>query len=795
MTDGDRRVQDARSAQIQDITERKRAEAALRESEERFRSLIETSADGILLTDLEGRVVLCNQQMAVLHGFNRAEDLVGKSAMTLVAPEYRQRAVNNTRQVIETGSIRDIEYILLRQDGSRFPAEVSASVVLGPEGQPQSVLSVTRDTTPRKQVQEELATHARQQAAVAELGQRALVGADLPVLINTAIQLVVQMLGVEYCKVLRLLPDGRAMLFQGGTNVKAAPAGPPAPEGKAQADYILLSRDPLVLDEDLGAGIPLNGSASPSQGIINGASVILPGKDQSLGILGAYTARQRTFTEDDLNFLQAIANVLAEAIERTHADEALRSSEERYRTLFENAVEGIAVLTEEHVALANPAFAQILGYDDARAVAGLTVSDLMPPRLRGMADWFQQWQSSAVSLPRFQSCASRRDGAEIDVLVYGVAIVYDGCPAVLIFLHDISEQLRNEQRVAAIRQIGQAITASLDLDEIFSRIVQGLERLLPFDQASLSLLEDEQRFCVTRSPIPADARADLPRLSTPLVMQGRIIGTLDLVSLGPNRYSSRDDDLLQQLAPQVSIAVENARLYHEVRAGRQRLQSLSYRLVKVQEAERRHIARELHDEVGQALTGLKLLLEMMSRQSPEAVQDSLVEAQAVANDLLARVREMSLNLRPAMLDDLGLLPTLLWHIERYSALTNVRVVFKHTQLEGRFPPEVETAAYRLVQEALTNAARHAGVSEVTVRLWATSDTLGVQVQDHGQGFDVDAALAVGESSGLSGMRERAALLGGHLSVESSPGAGACLTAELPLRVPSEQRKSTRSSQI
>jgi len=159
------------------------------------------------------------------------------------------------------------------------------------------------------------------------------------------------------------------------------------------------------------------------------------------------------------------------------------------------------------------------------------------------------------------------------------------------------------------------------------------------------------------------------------------------------------------------------------------------------------------------------------------------------------VREMSLNLRPAMLDDLGLLPTLLWHIERYSALTNIRVAFKHTQLEGRFPPEVETAAYRLVQEALTNAARHADAREVTVRLWATADVLGVQVEDNGVGFDVQAALSAGESSGLSGMRERVALLAGHLNLESSPGAGTCLTAELPLGAPSESSKSNPASQI
>jgi signal transduction histidine kinase len=145
---------------------------------------------------------------------------------------------------------------------------------------------------------------------------------------------------------------------------------------------------------------------------------------------------------------------------------------------------------------------------------------------------------------------------------------------------------------------------------------------------------------------------------------------------------------------------------------------------------------------------------------------------------MARARKLSLDLRPGMLDDLGLLPALLWHIEHYTAQTHVRVIFKHSGLEGmRFAPEVETAAYRVVQEALTNAARHARVSEAAVRVWADGHTLAIQVEDRGAGFDPETVLAASGTSGLAGMRERAMLLGGQLTVESRPGAGTRLTAE------------------
>ncbi|MGZ3438309.1 MAG: sensor histidine kinase [Polyangia bacterium] len=196
--------------------------------------------------------------------------------------------------------------------------------------------------------------------------------------------------------------------------------------------------------------------------------------------------------------------------------------------------------------------------------------------------------------------------------------------------------------------------------------------------------------------------------------------------------------------------------------------------VLLEEAERRHIAKELHDEVGQSLTALKLRLQVADPS------EQVVQARSLVDELLTRVSNLSLDLRPAMLDDLGLLPALVWLFERYTTQTSVKVEFAHAGIEGRMSPIVETAAFRIVQEALTNVARHAGAPTVNVRVWRDGAALAVQIADSGKGFDVAAALAAGKSSGLSGMRERAGALGGKMEIESSAAGGTRLTAELPL---------------
>ncbi len=163
------------------------------------------------------------------------------------------------------------------------------------------------------------------------------------------------------------------------------------------------------------------------------------------------------------------------------------------------------------------------------------------------------------------------------------------------------------------------------------------------------------------------------------------------------------------------------------------------------------------------------------------MREQLKEAETLTQQVLGQVRELSLDLRPAMLNKLGLVPTLRWHIDRYTKQTDIEVDFKHLGCEQRLDAQVEIAAYRVVQEALTNVARHAGTARVTVRLMANQQRLLVEIEDQGQGFDWKHVMAT--STGLSSMQERVGLLSGVLRIETSPERGTHIFAELPLKAP------------
>jgi signal transduction histidine kinase len=276
------------------------------------------------------------------------------------------------------------------------------------------------------------------------------------------------------------------------------------------------------------------------------------------------------------------------------------------------------------------------------------------------------------------------------------------------------------------------------------------------------------------------------QLTSDVQVYGERIGSVEIFYLeekpdsdvGP--FLHEEQYLLNAIAKFLGETLERRRAEDERIRYAAQLQALSQRLLDVQETERRAIARELHDHIGQLLTGLKLTLEMRAPLLGEEAKEHLDQARRLVHDLLARMRNLSLDLRPTMLDDLGVLPALLWHFERFTAQTGVQVDFKHAGLDGRrFAPAVETAAFRMVQEALTNVARHAGVQQVTVRSWSDPETLRVMIEDHGAGFAPQAIPAT--SHGLVGMRERVIALGGQLTIDSAPGAGTCLMAELPLR--------------
>jgi signal transduction histidine kinase len=212
---------------------------------------------------------------------------------------------------------------------------------------------------------------------------------------------------------------------------------------------------------------------------------------------------------------------------------------------------------------------------------------------------------------------------------------------------------------------------------------------------------------------------------------------------------------------------------------------LSHRLVEVQETERRNIARELHDEIGQSLTVMQLNLQAML-QSPatEVMSMRLNDSLAVVDRVQEQVREISLNLRPSMLDDLGLEPALVWLTTRQAELAGLKSEVQADAFEQRLAPVIETECFRVAQEALTNVVRHAHAKKVIVELRQEDGQLHLRVRDDGVGFDVAATrekAVRGASLGLLSMEERAVLAGGQLEFNSVPGRGTEVHAWFPLK--------------
>jgi PAS domain S-box-containing protein len=216
----------------------------------------------------------------------------------------------------------------------------------------------------------------------------------------------------------------------------------------------------------------------------------------------------------------------------------------------------------------------------------------------------------------------------------------------------------------------------------------------------------------------------------------------------------------------------------EMKLNREKLRELSRRLLQVQEEERRSLARELHDEIGQRLSFIKMLLSQLSRAKGDPVK-LVEEATRETSILVEEIRGMSLRLRPPMLDDLGLKETLTWFFEQFTKQTGIEVGFRHTGLTKNFDRDVNIAAYRIIQEAMTNVSRYAKVDSVNVNIRVHEGMLIIDIKDKGVGFD--PAQVEHTSTGITGMRERAVLLGGDFNIQSSPGAGVTITARIPAK--------------
>ncbi len=538
--------------------------------------------------------------------------------------------------------------------------------------------------------------------------------------------------------------------------------------------------------------------------------------------------------------------VFEDVTQRVRAEAALRQSESRFRNVIEQASNGIVLTDEQgHITDWNRAQERITGLKHEE-VLGLPILDvhfqLIPPdrstesfremmRL-GQHEFFSTGQAPWLNQP-LEYDILRPDGTRrvVQAILFPVQTESGfilGCVTrdVTEWVRLQEETQRHNRELAALNEIGQIINSTLDLRETLTLITTQTNRLLG-TQATLVLLYDEERddlyFAAGSGPgadslvgqrlplgqgiagwvvehdeptlvpdVAQDPRwfSDFDRsgdfktrsiLCVPLRSKGRIIGALETVNK-EGGFSQDDVRLLTALAAPVATAIENARLFEQVRNGRAQLQALSRRLVEVQEAERTRLARELHDETGQALSSLLLSLSMLKQEAedPQAIGTRIASLEAMVGEMMENLHRLATNLRPAALDSLGLIPALEQYFETFSEQYGIHVAFETVGLtpEDRLLPEVETALYRIFQEAFTNVVRHAQASHVDVILERRGDRVVAIIEDNGVGFDAERARRSGRL-GLFGMQERAEMLGGRLTIESAAGTGTTLYVEVP----------------
>jgi signal transduction histidine kinase len=275
--------------------------------------------------------------------------------------------------------------------------------------------------------------------------------------------------------------------------------------------------------------------------------------------------------------------------------------------------------------------------------------------------------------------------------------------------------------------------------------------------------------------------------TVPVLAGEKVLGVLSVASTDSEGFESGTFTLLEAVGRQIGIVLDNAHLWAELQ-DKERLRSeLLARAIHAQEDERRRIARELHDETGQAMNamvfGLKAA-ETALENDPGHAQEVIARLKAAASDNVRELQGIIYDLRPSVLDDLGLIPALRWFAESRLEPAGIEVQWEISGAERRLEPEVETALFRIGQEAMTNALRHAEPHRVRLCLDFSPRSVTLCVSDDGEGFEVESVLAhrdeSGRGLGLLGMRERVELLGGSFAVESAPGAGAKVQAQVPL---------------
>jgi PAS domain S-box-containing protein len=842
-------LRSARDRAQRSTLEARSHQESLRESEERFRLMVEGVKDyAIFMLDPGGCVTIWNDGAERIVGYGE-EEILGRHFSSFYPeedverghPEDVLRAALAEGRYVEEGS-------KVRQDGSRFWASAVITTLRDRKGNLKGFSMVVHDTTERKHADDVL-------RFLAESGATLSSSLDYRDTLANVARLAVPILA-DWCAVDVMEEDGSverlAVEHSDPEKVTLAyelqerfPSDPEAPRGVRK---VLQTGEPDMMTEipdellDQAAMDVEHRTIMRKLGLRSYMVVPMVARGRNHGAITLVSAESgRRYEESDLRLAEELARRTALAVdnaklyeaaqreiaERREAEEALLQSERRYRTVVKQAAEGIFIvdIDTKLILEANVAYRNLLGYTAQDMLGlGLTLYDVVAHDRKSIDLYLEQIQEEGVQFIG-ERRHRRKDGSLVDVEVSSSVISYGGGEALCVIVHDITERKRSAERLQrsldallGLYEAGQILSSSLEREEIGSRLLEiasrvsnltaaviavpgedgelriwrsaGLEglwhqvRFSPEAVAARQKVLETRKYQTVQLPQPGDADGPhLVGLNLPLLVRGRLIGVLE--AYGPEALMERQyEETLISLANQGASALENARLYAELAERENRLQDLIRKLITAQEEERRKVSYEVHDGLAQTAAGAHQLLQAFARQHPpdsEKGRKDLARALQLVQQTVGEARYVIADLRPTALDDFGLAAAVRLQVEKISS-EGSQVDYEEALGNDRLPPEVETALYRVAQEALTNVHKHAPSARVKITLRRLNDAVRLQVRDWGPGFNPEKITdggGPGERLGLSSMRERVALLGGHLEVHSRPGEGTEVVAEIP----------------
>jgi PAS domain S-box-containing protein len=463
--------------------ERLPGDAALRRSEQYYRSLVENSSDGVSVIARDGTVLFNSRSADRTFGHDPGT-VIGDMSLDAIHPDDRELVTTALAATLETGTAA-FEGRFRRKDGAWLHCDVRGSRILDIVGQPVAVFN-TRDISERKaaesivtQTQAQLRSRLEQQRAVAELGQRALRATDLKALLDDTVSVLVRTLDVEYCAVMELETGGERMVLRAGVGWDVDPPSVIEIGAGSQAGYTLMTSEPVIVDDLTTESRFKVLGAAVRRGVRAAISNVIAGSKGPYGVLGVSTVQPRKFTTDDAAFIQSVANIIAEAADRMDAEQALRRSEEYYRSIIRDCSDSISIVDPAGVLRhTNYAAYTLFGYSvgDQNALPGVIVhQDDFDAVSRHFTATFQTGSSA-------YECRLRRgDGTWAHCEVHARRVVdLDGQPVAVFMTRDISErkatenvllqiqaQLRSrleQQRAAA--ELSQHAVQATDLDAL-----------------------------------------------------------------------------------------------------------------------------------------------------------------------------------------------------------------------------------------------------------------------------------------------------------------------------------------